>query len=142
MDQLQLLSATPLQRSSLYETAPVDCPPGSPPFINAVVILTPETGETPETLLARLQRLEKEFGRQPKKILNEPRPLDLDLISFGSDLRSTEQLTLPHPRAHQRAFVLAPLNEIASDYVLPQQTKTVRELLAEVGATQMVTRLV
>jgi len=142
MDRLQAISSKPLLRSSLYETAPVDCPPGSPRFINAVVVLTPKAGETPETLLGRLQSLEKEFGRQPRKMLNEPRPLDLDLLSFGSELRSTDQLTLPHPRAHQRRFVLAPLHEIAPDYIFPRQTRTVRELLAELDATESVTRLV
>ena len=142
MDHLQRLSSKPLLRSSLYETAPVDCPPGSPCFINAVVVLTPKVRETPETLLVELQKLEKEFGRRPRKILNEPRALDLDLVSFGSEIRSSKELILPHPRAHQRPFVLAPLNEIAPDYVLPRQTKSVRELLAEFDVAQTVTRLI
>jgi 2-amino-4-hydroxy-6-hydroxymethyldihydropteridine diphosphokinase len=131
MMRLQKLSTTPLIKSSLIETAPVDCPPGSPMFLNAVVGLTPRTGETPESLLAKLQALEKEFGRQPKKVLNEARPLDLDLIAFGNESRATASLTLPHPRAHLRKFVLQPLAEIAPDLVLPGQTKVVAELLKE-----------
>ena len=128
---LQEFSTTPLRKSSLLETAPVDCPPGSPNFLNAVVGLTPHAGETPETLLAKLQALEKEFGRQPKKVLNEARPLDLDLIAFGEETRATQELTLPHPRAHLRSFVLQPLAEIAPDFILPGQTMTVSELNKE-----------
>jgi 2-amino-4-hydroxy-6-hydroxymethyldihydropteridine diphosphokinase len=121
----------PILRSSLYETAPVDCPPGSPNFVNAVVGFVPQEGETPETLLAKMQEVEKTFGRQPKQVLNEPRPLDLDLIAFGRETRRTPQLVLPHPRAHQRKFVLQPLAEIAPDLVLPGQIKTVAQLLEE-----------
>src|SRR6266699_3370307 len=91
--QLQYLSEKPLLRSSLWRTSPVDCPPGSPPFVNAVVGLVPRPGETPGSLLAKLKELEKNFGRRPKKILNEPRSLDLDLIAFGSEMRATRQLT-------------------------------------------------
>jgi len=130
MERLEELSAAPLERSSLWRTAPVDCPPGSPPFVNAVVALEPRVGETPESLLGKLQALEKEFGRQPKKELNEPRPLDLDLIAFGSETRAGKELTLPHPRACERRFVLGPLSEIAPDLELPGQKKSVKQLLA------------
>ncbi len=128
-ERLESLSAAPLLRSSLVKTMPVDCPPGSPPFINAVAGLHPHPGETPQSLLHRLQELEKEFGRQPKKIHNEPRVLDLDLIAFASQIVNSRGLILPHPRAHLRRFVLQPLNEIAPDYVLPGQSESVRELL-------------
>lgn len=128
--RMQEFSDAPLLQSSFIETAPVDCPPGSPNFLNAVVGLVPRAGETPESLHVKLQVLEKEFGRQPKQVLNEPRPLDLDLIAFGHATRNTQQLTLPHPRAHLRKFVLQPLAEIAPDFVLPGQTKTVAQLLA------------
>src|SRR5204863_9012320 len=121
--RLQELSDEPLLRSSLWRTAPVDCPPGSPPFVNAVVGLLPRSGETPESLLAKLQSLEKEFGRPAGKILNEPRSLDLDLIAFGSETRATKELALPHPRAHLRRFVLQPLSDIAPQFILPGQSK-------------------
>jgi 2-amino-4-hydroxy-6-hydroxymethyldihydropteridine diphosphokinase len=85
---------------------------------------------TPETLHARLQALEKEFGRQPKAIMNEARPLDLDLIAFGKETRSSPILILPHPRACERRFVIEPLSEIAPDLVLPGQTRTVIEILS------------
>ena len=131
MRHLQEISDEPLLRSSLWQTAPVDCPPDSPPFVNAVVGLLPRAGETPESLFAKLQGLEMKFGRQPKKVLNEARCLDLDLIAFGRERRATEELSLPHPRAHQRRFVLQPLSEIAPDYLLPGQIKTVAQLLAQ-----------
>lgn len=129
--RLRRFSANPLLISSLWRTAPVDCPPGSPMFLNAVVGLLPRPDETPESLLPKLQKLEKEFGRRPKMVLNEARPLDLDLIAFAGQTRNTPQLVLPHPRAHQRRFVLQPLSEIAPDLVLPGQTRTVAELLRE-----------
>lgn len=131
MDMLQGFSDKPILRSSLYETAPVDCPPGSPNFVNAVIALQPRPEETPESLLKKLQAMEKQFGRQPKKVLNESRPLDLDLIAFGNRTSNTPELVLPHPRAHQRLFVLEPLREIAPDLVLPGQQKSVKLLFAE-----------
>jgi 2-amino-4-hydroxy-6-hydroxymethyldihydropteridine diphosphokinase len=137
----KFISASPVFRSSLWETTPVDCPPGSPKFLNAVVAFIPQKGETPESLLGKMQDLEKVFGRAPKKILNEPRPLDLDLIAFGQEIRSTPHLTLPHPRAHLRRFVLQPLCEIAPELILPGQTKSVSQLLAMLPADGVVERL-
>ncbi len=119
----------------------MDCPPGSPPFVNAVIGLVPRAAETPESLLAKLQSLEKEFGRRPKEVLNEPRPLDLDLIAFGGQTRNTPSLTLPHPRAHLRRFVLQPLSEIAPDLVLPGQTEAASELLKALDTGEMLVRL-
>ena len=134
MDRLQEFSDAPVVRSSLYETDPVDCPPGSPKFVNAVVGFVARAGETPESLLKKLQELERTFGRQPKRIHNEARPLDLDLIAFGNEVRNTTVLVLPHPRAHVRRFVLEPLAEIAPDLILPGQTQNVRELLASASS--------
>jgi 2-amino-4-hydroxy-6-hydroxymethyldihydropteridine diphosphokinase len=128
-EKLQSLSVEPLIRSSLWETAPVDCPPGSPFFINAVAVLIPTPGETPESLLVKLQALEKELGRTPKKVMNESRPLDLDLIAFGTEVRSLPELVLPHPRARLRRFVLQPLAEIAPNLILPGDSATIEQLL-------------
>ncbi len=141
MARLEALSAAPLRRSSLWRSAPVDCPSGSPDFINAVVGLVPRAGLVPESLLAELQALEREFGRQPKQLLNEARPLDLDLIAWGGEVRNTPTLILPHPRAHLRHFVLCPLNELAPELVLPGQTRTVAELLAALGPATGVERM-
>jgi 2-amino-4-hydroxy-6-hydroxymethyldihydropteridine diphosphokinase len=139
--RLQEFSAAPVKASSLWRTQPVDCPPGSPPFVNAVTILTALPDETPETLLAKLQRLEKEFGRRTKNVLNEPRLLDLDLIAFGDERRASPSLALPHPRAHLRRFVLAPLNELAPDLVLTGQNRTVRAILETLPGTEVAVRL-
>jgi 2-amino-4-hydroxy-6-hydroxymethyldihydropteridine diphosphokinase len=141
MARLQTFSDAPILKSSLWQTAPVDCPPGSPPFVNAVVGLVPRPDETPETLIAKLQSLEKASGRVAKKILNEPRPLDLDLIAFGNETRHSESLILPHPRAAQRRFVLQPLAEIAPDLILPGQCESVAALLAALRTDETVTRL-
>ena len=141
MARLQNLSDTPILKSSLWQTTPVDCPPGSPKFVNAVVGLVPRKSETPESLLEKLRDLEKEFGRQTKKLLNEPRPLDLDLIAFGNEIRQSPELTLPHPRAHQRRFVLQPLSEIAPELVLPGQGRTVAQWLAELPLDETMARL-
>ena len=141
MARLQTFSEEPIIKSSLWQTSPVDCPPDSPKFVNAVVGLVSRKTETPESLLAKLQSLEREFGRQAKKTLNEPRPLDLDLIAFGNEIHNSPDLILPHPRAHLRRIVLQPLNEIAPELILPGQGKTVAELLAKLPADETVTRI-
>ena len=139
--RLEPFSAHPLAVSSFWESEPVDCPPGSPQFVNAMVAIIVREGETPLSLLKKLQRLEKEFGRQPKKVLNEPRSLDLDLIAFGNLSCSNSRLVVPHPRAHQRRFVLQPLSELASNLILPGQNKTVAQLLAELPSEPGIRRL-
>lgn len=131
IERLEVFAASGFVQSSVWRSDPVDCPPGSPPFANAVVGFVPKPIEAPESLLEKLKQLEKEFGRQPKKVINEPRLLDLDLIAFGELSRTGPELTLPHPRAHQRRFVLEPLAEIAPDLVLPGQARTVVQLLAD-----------
>lgn len=122
--------------SSLYLTEPVGCPPGSPTFVNAVVMIDhfvrpPE----PTELLAGLLMLERAFGRLQRRERNEPRVLDLDVIAAGSLIGTFGDLEVPHRRAAERAFVLMPLAELAPTFVLPGQTKTVTELLAEVDRT-------
>ncbi len=129
ISKLRGLSATPVRVSSFWKTSPVDCPPGSPDFLNAVCVFTVQSAERPESLLLELQALEREFGRRPKKVLNEPRPLDLDIIAFGQERRSTARLTLPHPRAAQRRVVLGPLAELEPDWVLPGRRLTIAALL-------------
>lgn len=141
MARLQSFSNKPILSSSLWQTSPVHCPPGSPKFVNAVAGLVPKRNETPESLLAKLRNLEKEFGRPPKIVLNEPRPLDLDLIAFKSETRNTPDLTLPHPRAHLRKFVLQPLSEIAPDFILTGQGMTVSALLGALVSDEALVKL-
>lgn len=121
-------------RSSDYCSAPVDA--AGPDFYNAVAAL--DTTLAPESLLDDLLALELTFGRE-RPYRNAPRTLDLDLLLHGGWQCETPRLSLPHPRAHERAFVLAPLAELAPDLVLPGRGP-VRALLAAV-ADQRIQRL-
>jgi len=98
-----------VRMSSIRETEPVDAPPGSPPFLNMVV--AGYTALAPERLLEELLAIEKRLGRVRRGTRNEPRVLDLDLILYGAVRMRTKTLTLPHPRAHERSFVMEPLLE-------------------------------
>ena len=133
---LEQLSDFPIRKSSLWETAPVDCPSSSPYFLNAVVALRPRAGETPESLLRQLLQHECKVGRSPANGANAPRSIDLDLIAFGSERSHTTALTLPHPRAAHRRFVLEPLAELAPEFVLPGESRNVMQLLAAVRPSQ------
>jgi 2-amino-4-hydroxy-6-hydroxymethyldihydropteridine diphosphokinase len=129
MTALEHLAIGPLRRSSLWRSAPVDCPPGSPDFVNAVVVFEPVSGETPESLLQKLRKLERDFGRERSGEANQARTLDLDLIAFGQESRAAADLDLPHPRAQTRRFVLAPLVEILPDFQAPGWPANARGLL-------------
>jgi 2-amino-4-hydroxy-6-hydroxymethyldihydropteridine diphosphokinase len=100
--------------SSIYRSAPVDS--SGPDYLNAVVRL--ETRLSPLALLAELQRIEHEHGRE-RPYRNAPRTLDLDLLFYGDERIALPELTVPHPRLHERAFVLRPLAELAPDLVVP-----------------------
>lgn len=126
---LQALSGSPVVFSEIIETEPEDCPPGSPRFANAVAVLRPLAGFSAVSFLTELQRLESEFGRQRKGIRNEARVLDLDLISFGYESIDTEFLTLPHPRARDRLFVMQPLASVWPSFCFPGGTTTAAEHL-------------
>lgn len=136
MDLLAGWSVLPALRSSLWASDPVDCPPGSPEFVNAAIGIAPASDLTAYALLARLQTLESEFGRRRSGRRNEPRSLDLDLICFGDQCSADPRLTLPHPAAHLRGFVLMPLAEIAPDLRLPGQPRPVRDLAATLAETE------
>jgi 2-amino-4-hydroxy-6-hydroxymethyldihydropteridine diphosphokinase len=106
--------------SRLHRSKPVDCPPGSPDFFNAVVLFEPITKWLdPFRVLSDLQQFEKALGRREKVVLNEPRPLDLDIIAFRGIQICSTRLVIPHPRATKRSFVLKPLAEIAPHFVFP-----------------------
>jgi len=100
--------------SSLYRTAPIDS--SGPDYLNAVVRL--ETRLVPHALLRALQRVEAAHGRE-RPYLNAPRTLDLDLLLYGTRRLHSRALTVPHPRMHQRAFVLCPLAEIDPALEIP-----------------------
>ena len=113
--------------SGFYRTAPVDAT--GPDFINAVAAL--DTTLAPLDLLDVLQALENQHGRQ-RPYPNAPRTLDLDLLLHGDTVLDTPHLILPHPRMHQRAFVLAPLRELAPGMTLARQP--LDALLAQLAA--------
>lgn len=104
-----------LEVSPYYRSAPVGYA-DQPDFTNAVLSL--ETTLDAESLLAAMLEIEAALGRQ-RTFRNAPRPLDLDLLLYGHDSIQIEHLTVPHPRMHERAFVLLPLSDIAPDLVLP-----------------------
>ena len=123
---------SPGRLSSLYRSTPVDCPPGTPDFINAVAIL-PLPPMDAQDFLRHLLKLEADYGRDRQSHeQTHSRPLDLDLIAYGpliTHLNSPPPLILPHPRAHLRRFVLDPLTELLPDYRLPGIPTPIPQLL-------------
>lgn len=121
-----------LRASSLYRTAPVGLH-HQPDFINAVAALDVDRAVLPAlTLLERLFAIEADFGRV-RTVKNAPRTLDLDLLLYGEQQLNQPGLTLPHPRMAERAFVLAPLAEIAPDLEIPGQGRRFADLLPAVA---------
>jgi len=115
--------------SPVYETDPVGGP-AQPDYLNAVLIAA--TGLGPRDLLEAAHRIEAEFGRVRTERFG-PRTLDIDIISYAAQVSSDPVLTLPHPRAHERAFVLAPWRDIDADATVPGRGP-VRDLLAGLDA--------
>lgn len=116
--------------SAVYETEPVDAPEGSETFFNAVVLL--DTTLSAPVLLERALAVEAAYGRERSGLANEPRTLDVDLIVLGDRRAHEPELTLPHPRAAERAFVLAPWHDLEPDAEIPD-VGSVADLLEQVG---------
>lgn len=119
----------PLLSSPIYETDPVGCETGAGKFLNAVVEFGYD-GE-PLDLLRELRQIETALGRPPEHPRNVSRELDIDLLYVGDAKIDTKELQLPHPRMHERGFVLQPLADIRPDLILPEQTQSISHLLAQ-----------
>lgn len=105
----------PVLKASILRTAPVNCPPGSPDFLNTVVEIAFDG--TPRELLSHTQRIERDLGRVPNPVRNAPRVIDVDILYLGDEVHNDGDLVLPHPRMMERDFVLLPLAEIRPDLV-------------------------
>jgi 2-amino-4-hydroxy-6-hydroxymethyldihydropteridine diphosphokinase len=127
--QVRLLKASPV-----YETPPWGFE-DQPAFLNQVLEL--ETELDPWELLAYLKQLEKQLGRQPG-IRNGPRIIDLDILFYNDRILDMPGIMIPHPRLHERGFVLVPLADLAPDFKHPVLCKKVRQLLAQVDTTGIV----
>jgi 2-amino-4-hydroxy-6-hydroxymethyldihydropteridine diphosphokinase len=134
LDRFETVGLHVTARSRWYESEPVP-KSDQPNFINGVVRV--ETTMTPAALMALLQRIEKEFGRT-KGVRNAARCIDLDIIAYGDKVTRGETLPLlPHPRMHERAFVLMPLREIAPRWYHPFLGRTVDQLIDKLPRGQI-----
>ncbi|MBT5925687.1 MAG: 2-amino-4-hydroxy-6-hydroxymethyldihydropteridine diphosphokinase [Verrucomicrobia bacterium] len=133
---LEDLSQTPISKSSLWKSDPVDCPPGAPCYINAAVSFSISRKVQAEVFLRQLLKIERMLGRRRSGLSNESRVIDIDLICLGSLTQQSSVLSLPHPRAHLRQFVLAPLNEIEPDFIFPGLKKSTRALLENLPSSE------
>lgn len=124
---IRAFAGPPVLVSRVYETAPVDCPPGSPSFLNAAVEI--EYNDGPRELFRRLQEIERLNERPELHERNSPRTVDLDLLYLDDMELALPNLTLPHPRLQERLFVLAPLADIAPARILPGFDQSIASLL-------------
>jgi len=119
-----------VRASSLWRTAPVGFTGDVPDFCNAVAVI--ETGLTAESLLAALQQIEAQMGRiRVEAPTYESRIIDLDIVDFAGELMEAEGLVLPHPRAHERLFVLLPLREVLPDFRFPGREESLDDLIRQ-----------
>jgi 2-amino-4-hydroxy-6-hydroxymethyldihydropteridine diphosphokinase len=141
LDFLSTLQATDnsIEVSSIYETEPINCPEGSPLFLNTVCVM--KCLLEPIDLLKNLKMFEEKIGRNLQAERNSPRPLDLDVIYFGSRVCDLPELILPHPRAHTRKFVLFPLAEIRPHTLFPGKNLTVVQLLETLDNAEKIRRV-
>lgn len=116
--------------SPIYETRPVDAPEGSENYFNAVILM--DTTLSAHRLMDRAQAVEDAFGRERSEVRNAPRTLDVDLIVVGNRVADEDGLILPHPRAAERAFVLAPWYDVEPDAEIPG-FGPIADLLEKVG---------
>ena len=120
-----------VQMATILETEPVGGPPQGP-YLNTVVEV--ETALEPDVLLRALQDIERQGGRQPAKERWAPRPVDLDILLYDQRVMQESLLTIPHPRMHERRFVLEPLAQLAPDLTHPVLHHSIVQLLEQLSA--------
>lgn len=138
LDRLNQAGVKTLRRSRFWHSAPVPIS-DQPWYVNAVAAV--ETSLAPEPLLALLHEIEEEFGRV-RSIVNAPRLIDLDLLAYGREIRGEGMPILPHPRLHQRAFVLRPLSDIAPGWTHPLTGSTLAEMIEDLPQDQIIDPLI
>lgn len=126
-----------LRLSQVYETEPVGCPEGSPAYLNACVEV--ETDMPAPEIHRICQQIEQELGRTRSGIYGEARTCDIDILYCGDEIYAIPELTIPHPRLLQRAFVLRPLCDIDPTLVLPGSCHTIQQHLDELADAHSVT---
>jgi len=131
LDRLQQEQCRVTKVSSLYETEAVDCPGGK--FFNAVAVI--ETALAPDALMGLLLKIEQE-RRRKRSAHTEARTLDLDLLLYGQEIIESETVTVPHPRMHERAFVLVPLAEVSPGRRHPLLVTAIARLAGEAPGRQ------
>ncbi len=118
-------------QSPVYETEPVDVPPefSHLPFLNSVLII--ETLISSRQLMGLFQMIEQRIGRVPNPVANAPRPADIDIIYAGQVQIAEDHIVIPHPRWARRRFVVQPLCDVRPELIIPGQSGTVHEVLAQ-----------
>ncbi|MGC6498162.1 MAG: 2-amino-4-hydroxy-6-hydroxymethyldihydropteridine diphosphokinase [Candidatus Puniceispirillaceae bacterium] len=134
--QLAARGFSDLETSPWYETAPVPVS-DQPWYVNAVIAAT--TSMPPDVALAAIHAVEADFGRV-RGVRNAARVLDIDLLDYGGMVLQSDEITLPHPRMHQRAFVLLPLRDLAPDWVHPVLQQELPPLIAALPPNQEIRR--
>ena len=136
VEQLARCGFADLEPSPWYETAPVPVS-DQPLYMNAVISAT--TSMPPDVVLAAIHAVEADFGRV-RGVRNAARVLDIDLLDYGGVVLQSDEITLPHPRMHQRAFVLLPLRDLAPGWVHPVLQQEVGPLIAALAPDQQIRR--
>jgi 2-amino-4-hydroxy-6-hydroxymethyldihydropteridine diphosphokinase len=124
----------PFLASRIYHTEPRFCPADSPTFLNAVVEMA--WNADAEELHTHTLRMEQALGRHHGGIRNGPREIDIDILYVGKESVRTSTLVVPHPRIHERRFVLHPLADIRPDLILPGETLSIRDILGQLSTKE------
>jgi 2-amino-4-hydroxy-6-hydroxymethyldihydropteridine diphosphokinase len=123
-----------IKQAPIFQSEPLDCPEGSPVFLNTVVEISYDG--TADGLLKKTQAIERQLGRNSVHQRNAPRIIDIDILYFGSESHHQEDLIIPHPEIPHRLFVLKPLADIRPELVLPGNDKTIADQLQHLDSDE------